>query len=176
MAVVLGLGAAAVGISFLNTEEGEPAGPKEEEEEAVADIDDPEFGRLKWNSEFQYWQGARTALGNEYTIQITPCSAEDRRISDPARQSFRRVASNLSEVFEQATDSVLPDFREQWSREEAFSRDRLRQLLYLSTIVIEPDGYLEVEFSDQSEEEFLGGHSVVSRFHPDGTREVVLEG
>lgn len=148
----------------------------ESQKDHVPSIDDADLGRLDWNPELKRWEGSGSALGDDFDLLISPKSAEDRAISDEARRSFARVLPDLTAVFTHAVASILPEFNEHWVPEEPFSQERLSKILYLSSIVIEPDGYLEVEFSDSSDEELLGGHCLVSRFYPDGTREVVLEG
>lgn len=152
-----------------------PAKP-ESQKDHVSGIDDADLGRLEWNPELALWEGSGSALGDDFDLMVSPQSAEDRAITDEARRSFARVFPDLKAVFTHAVASILPEFNEHWSPEDPFSHERLSGLLYLTSIVIEPDGYLEVEFSDGSDEELLGGHCIVSRFYPDGTREVVIEG
>lgn len=136
---------------------------------------DATFGELSWDGELQCWVGNYPCDASQpFALAIQTASPEARVISDAARAAFNRVRSNLEAIRRQTAEEFLPELNEHWAPAPLAMEDFL-SVLALETISIEPDGYLEVGFADGSADELLGGHVLVSRFWPDGLREVVLE-
>lgn len=139
-------------------------------------LEDKLFGRLSWDQESQWWEGIVLAGQDEaYTISVQPRSADDRTISEEARRIYAEVGGDLEGVRRRA----LQDFIKQ-TRKYPFYHDltfeRLDGVMRPGSILVRSDGYLEVGFVDPAGVIFGGGHLIVSRFWPSGTREVGLDG
>jgi hypothetical protein len=139
-------------------------------------IEDRLFGRLSWDEEAQWWEGLIAAGRDEaHKLLVQPRSEYDRAISEEARRIFAEVGRDLGAVRRHA----LQEFINQ-THKYPFYRDltfeRLDSVMRPGPILIRSDGYLEIGFVDPKETIFGGGHLIVSRFWPSGTREVVLEG
>ena len=139
-------------------------------------IEDQLFGRLSWNEDTGWWEGLVAAgRGEVHKLSVQPRSKHDRTISEEARRIFAEVGRDLEGVRHHA----LREFINQ-TRKYPFYRDltfeRLDSVMRPGPILIRSDGYLEVGFVDPDETIFEGGHLIVSRFWPSGTREVILDG
>lgn len=139
-------------------------------------LEDRQFGRLSWDEATQWWEGIVPAGRDEiYKLSVQPRSADDRTISEKARRIYTEVGKDLEGVRRRA----LQQFIDQ-TRKLPFYQDltfgQLERVMRPGSILVQSDGYLEVGFVDPEETIFEGGHLIVSRFWPSGTREVVLDG
>jgi len=139
-------------------------------------MQDTLFGRLQWDEESQWWEGFVPAESGEFfALSIQPCSGTDRNISAKARGAYKQLLSN----FQGIRQRTLQEFLAQTLDKPFYCTLTLEQLLaYLRPdgIMARSDGYVEIGFADREERVIGGGHTIVSRFWPNGLREVVLDG
>jgi len=139
-------------------------------------LDDLLFGRLHWDRETQWWEGSVPSTAREsFTLSVQPHSGTDRTISAEARHIFAQVCSDLEGIRRRALQEFLTQARSQ-SFFQGLTLEQLLTHLRPDAIMVRADGYLEVGFADREERVFGGGHGIVSRFWPNGTRDTVLEG
>ena len=139
-------------------------------------MEDPLFGRLQWDRESQWWEGSIPAAPGEFfTLSIQPRSGVDRSIGEAARHIYAQLRSDFEGIRRRALQEFLAGTRDQ-PFYQALTLEQLLSNLRPDGIMVRGDGYMEIGFADRDEKVIGGGHSIVSRFWPDGTREVVLEG
>ncbi len=139
-------------------------------------LDDPLFGQLQWDPETDWWEGSvPTANGESFNLSVQPRSPVDRSITEKTRGIYRQHCRELDHIREEALREFYSRTRDQHGYED-LTLEQLFEHLRPDGIMVRSDGYLEVGFADRQEKVFGGGHIIVSRFWPSGTREVVLEG
>jgi hypothetical protein len=139
-------------------------------------LEDRLFSRLSWDEESQWWEGIVLAGQAEaYTISVQPRSADDRTISEEACRIYAEVGRDLEGVRRRALQDFINQTRK-YPFYHALTFERLDVVMRPGHILVRSDGYLEVGFIDPEGIIFGGGHLIVSRFWPSGTREVGLDG
>jgi hypothetical protein len=143
---------------------------------APDNLDDPLFGPLQWDSKTKWWGGSVPAVtGERFSLSVQPRSNSNRAISDAARQVYAQLRTDFEEIRQHAIQQFFTETCGQMG-DDTFTLDQLLTYLRPDAIMVRSDGYLEVGFADREERVLRGGHIIVSRFWPSGTREVVLEG
>ena len=139
-------------------------------------LEDRLFGRLSWNEESQWWEGiVLVGQAEAYTISVQPRSADDRTISEEAHRIYAEVGGDLEGVRRRALRDFINQTRK-YPFYQTLTFERLDSVMRPGEILVQSDGYLEVAFVDPEGTIFGGGHLIVSRFWPSGTREVGLDG
>jgi hypothetical protein len=139
-------------------------------------LEDPDFGRLTWNSKLLLWKGhASTADGTPFVVYIATAShlthlppfrdeTWDRTITPHSREAFARVRTSESAVRDYVIQAYLPKYP-RWNEGDRIDATTFSARLTLETVTLFPDGCAEVFYQDGG---MFGGHALIAHLDSKG--------
>ncbi|GEP45919.1 hypothetical protein [Brevifollis gellanilyticus] len=149
---------------------GEP--PKRVE---LPPICDPVFGDLKWDSNYDWWEGRYVSpSGEEFEVTVEPPSDAEPQPTEGQRQAFQALVPRLAELKMLAVRDYFPNFSVD-AGEEPYTEARMSEELVPGNIHVEAGLGVRMSWLD-SLTEILGGHALTATVTADGKTYFGLEG
>ncbi len=132
------------------------------------------FGRLTWDDKTDWWSGAvEVKPGHRVEIGIIVEDDELAAVLDNAQPALSHIQKHESDVRDAVATRLENDVRE-WNGDGPIGRHSIANRIRLESIVFQPDGAAELEYSDG---DLFWGHSISVQLDDSGSvGDVSIEG
>jgi len=135
------------------------------------------YGLLIWDPETRWWIGTyECPINGTFRLEVTAESDSNAEPSAILRDLFVLVQARIADTRKMVIDDFLPSFNEDWNDDKPLSFEEFSRLICPESIHVWDYGCVEVSYKEATDDEFLGGHSLIVSFHEDGSSTVGLEG
>ena len=143
----------------------------------VDSITDETLGELRWNKEFEWWEG-KIKLDSDapFTLYLFARSdfTPDRTITEECRTAIKRIIGSEAEYRVYAAKELLDIHNSEWNDGPPTSIDEFANRLTADTVEVHESGYAEIHFGDGG---LFWDHGVGVRLRKSGEfQEAVVEG
>ena len=127
-------------------------------------IDDPLFGRLTWNAEYEWYEGSFEILpGKSVEVNFIPDTDQEfSEVFAAAHKQLQPLKSKFSEIYSRVREQYLELYNSQW--EALFGRGKISaaefdELVYLQDVSFKYASIVDLWFFD--DDRLFPGHSIL---------------